>query len=1054
MITIVISGMLIAAIASVFITGINQSGSTTERTKETTDAQLISSYLVRDAQQAGATNPQTGVTDTTTGIGIATSNTAGCTTTGTVFLQFGWVDRASTGSGSYHFAEYSWVSGTNNIVHTTCTGSPASSPASLTIASTIASSPVVKCTTNNVLSTCSTPMPDSVSVTFTATNTPVASTSPYTYTLTAALRAVSSTSIQTSTAALITLGPCPGVTVGGALAEARVQGDAFIKGTDPNTCINDTGFLTAFDASGTFVSPTVTDPLASLTPPSTGGLTTRTNTSCSGTAQPGVYTNQLSVSLLSSCTFASGVYIFQKGLSVSTFASISSGAGGVFFYFPGTATFSASSLVTVSLSPMTTGAYAGISIWQAGSTALTIGNGAVSNINGTLYAPNAPVTFTNGSISFSIYTIIASSVSFTNFTYVNIGPPAPPLVINAGTTFPAWTVGQPYPGPTLTGTGGLGQLQWSLGSGGVPGLTIDQDSGVVSGTPTTAGSFTETVKLDDSFGDPEVQQTFPVTINPKPTVTTASLPNGNKNVAYSQTLAATGGTGVLTWSLSAGTLPPGLNLNTSTGVISGTPTTIIKSSFTVMVVDAAGASGTKALSITIGTPPTLTSVSPSSRGQGAAGQTLTVTGTNFQAGAVVSFSGTGITINSTTVNSSTTITLNVTIASNATTGARNVTVTNPDTGTITLTGGFTVNAGPTVASLSPSSRAQNTTSTITVSGTGFVSGAVVSFSGTGITINSTTVTNSTTITLNVTVASGAATGARNVTVTNSDGGVGTLTGGFVVNASPTVTGVSPSSRAQNTSSQTLTITGTNFQAGAVVSFSGSGITINSTTVNSATSITLNVTIASNATTGARSVTVTNPDAGTFTLSNGFTVNASPTISSLSPATRLQGASNQTITVTGTGFQSGAVISFSGSGITINSTTVNTSTSITLNVSIASNATTGARSVTVTNPDGGTYTLNNGFTVNAPPTITSLSPSTAARNSFFKTITVNGTGFQAGAVISFSGSGITINSTTVNSSTSITLNINVSGSATTGARNVTVTNPDGGTFTLSNGLTIT
>jgi prepilin-type N-terminal cleavage/methylation domain-containing protein len=878
LITIVVSGMLLAALASVFVTGINLSGSTTERAKETDDAQVLSSFLVRDAQAAGATNPQTGVTDTTMGIGVATTNTSGCTTTGTVFLQFGWVDQPASASATYHFADYSFAS-PSNIVRTTCTGVPAASPGSATIATTIASTPVVKCTTNNVLGTCSTPMPDSVSVTFTATNAPAASASAYTYTLTAALRPSRSTPSLSTTAALITLGPCPGVTVGGILAEARVAGDAFIKGTDPNSCINNSGFLTAFEASGTFVSPTVTDPLAGLTPPSTSGLTTRTATSCSGTAQPGVYTNQLSVGFLSTCTFASGVYIFQKGLSVSTIASISSASGGVFFYFPGTATLSASSGVTVSLSPLTTGPYAGISIWQAGSSTLNIGNGAVSNVNGTIYAPNAQVSFSNLSISFSIYTIIASSVSFSNGTYVNIGPPAPPLVINSGTTFPAWTVGQPYPGPTLTGTGGLGTFQWSMS--GVPGLSIDQNSGFVSGTPTTAGSFTATVVLNDSFGDPQVQQTFPVTINPRPTVTTASLPNGNKNVAYSQTLAATGGTGVLTWSVSAGTLPPGLNLNTSTGVISGTPTTIITSSFTVTVTDAAGATGSKALSITIGTPPTITSLSPSSRGQGAANQTIIVTGTNFQSGAVVGFSGTGITVNSTSFTNSTHLSVNVTVAANATVGARDVTVTNPDTGTYTLSGGFTVNAAPTVTSLSPSSRGQGASSqTITVTGTNFQNGATASFSGSGITVNSTSFTNSTHLSVNITVAGNATAGAYDITVVNADGGIGTLSGGFTVNAAPTVTSLSPSSQAQNTSNHTITVNGSGFVSGASVSFSGSGITVNSTTFNTSSKITLSVSVSSSATTGARNVTVTNPDGGSYTLTNGFTVISPFTISSV------------------------------------------------------------------------------------------------------------------------------------------------------------------------------
>jgi hypothetical protein len=61
----------------------------------------------------------------------------------------------------------------------------------------------------------------------------------------------------------------------------------------------------------------------------------------------------------------------------------------------------------------------------------------------------------------------------------------------------------------------------------------------------------------------------------------------------------TGGTGALTWSISAGTLPAGLNLNPINGVISGTPTAAGTSSFTVGVQDAGGLSDTQALSITI-----------------------------------------------------------------------------------------------------------------------------------------------------------------------------------------------------------------------------------------------------------------------------------------------------------------------------------------------------------------------------------------------------------------------------------------------------------------------
>ena len=82
-------------------------------------------------------------------------------------------------------------------------------------------------------------------------------------------------------------------------------------------------------------------------------------------------------------------------------------------------------------------------------------------------------------------------------------------------------------------------------------------------------------------------------------ITTVSLPNGNIGKAYSQALSATGGTTPYTWAIASGTLPAGLSL--LSGVISGTPTTAnsTPTPITIKVTDSAGASITKALSITI-----------------------------------------------------------------------------------------------------------------------------------------------------------------------------------------------------------------------------------------------------------------------------------------------------------------------------------------------------------------------------------------------------------------------------------------------------------------------
>src|SRR5204863_238363 len=87
--------------------------------------------------------------------------------------------------------------------------------------------------------------------------------------------------------------------------------------------------------------------------------------------------------------------------------------------------------------------------------------------------------------------------------------------------------------------------------------------------------------------------------NPAPAVSTASpLPAGTVGTAYSQTLAVAGGTAPFTWSVSAGALPAGLNLNAA-GVLNGTPTTAGTSNFTVKVSDSVGAGSTKAVAVTI-----------------------------------------------------------------------------------------------------------------------------------------------------------------------------------------------------------------------------------------------------------------------------------------------------------------------------------------------------------------------------------------------------------------------------------------------------------------------
>lgn len=80
------------------------------------------------------------------------------------------------------------------------------------------------------------------------------------------------------------------------------------------------------------------------------------------------------------------------------------------------------------------------------------------------------------------------------------------------------------------------------------------------------------------------------------------LHDGVIGTAYSETISAQGGVSPYTFAVVSGSLPAGLSLNTSTGVISGTPTTAGTSSFTIKATDTNGSTGTTNFSITVAAP--------------------------------------------------------------------------------------------------------------------------------------------------------------------------------------------------------------------------------------------------------------------------------------------------------------------------------------------------------------------------------------------------------------------------------------------------------------------
>jgi hypothetical protein len=157
-------------------------------------------------------------------------------------------------------------------------------------------------------------------------------------------------------------------------------------------------------------------------------------------------------------------------------------------------------------------------------------------------------------------------------------------------------------------------LKFALSATHAPGITLQysadnmpsgaslQTDNIFRWTPIASqvGTYPN-IYFQVSDGTSVASQYITITVTNSVTlmITTSSLPNGSVGTAYSQTLAATGGSSPYTSKITSGTLPTGLSLSSS-GVISGTPTTAGgPTSITFQVTDNTGTSATSSLSITI-----------------------------------------------------------------------------------------------------------------------------------------------------------------------------------------------------------------------------------------------------------------------------------------------------------------------------------------------------------------------------------------------------------------------------------------------------------------------
>jgi VCBS repeat-containing protein len=445
----------------------------------------------------------------------------------------------------------------------------------------------------------------------------------------------------------ITLNSATGVLSG----TPTVQGSfpITVRATDTNTCFTDSAYtLTIACQTITVTNPGVTTGTVStafsqsftqtgahgtavFTTSSTlpAGLTLAASGLLSGTpTQSGSFPINVTVTDANGCTGVNATYTLVIGCQVITVTppAVTTGTTGSPFSQVFTQTGAVGTPVFSTASTLPTG--------------FTL-NSSTGQLSGT----------TNQHTSFSIVVTVTDGNTCTGTSA------AYPLTINCQTitvTNPSTTTGTvaTFFSQQFTQTGAIGGATFSTASTLPAGLTLHGATGVLDGTPTQSGSFPITVTVTDGNGCTGISATYTLVIACNVITVTSPANNlGTAGSAFSEQFTQTGGNGTIAWSVT-GSLPGGITLNTSTGVLAGVTTTTGTFPITVTATDANTCTGTSAtynLTISCQTI-TVTNPGVNSVAAGAAfDQTFTVTGIL----GTVTWSSTGtlptgITLNSTT----------------------------------------------------------------------------------------------------------------------------------------------------------------------------------------------------------------------------------------------------------------------------------------------------------------------------------------------------------------------------------------------------------------------
>uniref|UniRef100_UPI00190035FE beta strand repeat-containing protein n=1 Tax=Prolixibacter bellariivorans TaxID=314319 RepID=UPI00190035FE len=560
-----------------------------------------------------------------------------------------------------------------------------------------------------------------------------------------------------------------------------------------------------------------------------------------------------------------------------------------------------------------------------------------------------------------------------------------------------YTKGNAITSLSPTSTGGT-VASYSVSPALPAGLSLNATTGVISGTPTAiTATATYTVTATNSVGSATAN--ISITVNDIAPVFGYATPltYTRGTVISSQSPTSTGGT-VVSYSVTPA-LPVGLSLNTTTGVISGTPTAITATAIYTVTGTNTGGSATAQISITVNdVAPSISYSSPQTYTKGTAIASLSPTSTG---GAVVSYSVSpalpaGLSLNTTTgVISGTptaimaTATYTVTAMNTGGSATAQISITVNDVApSISYSSPQTYTRGTAIASLSPTS----------------TGGAVVSYSVSpalpaGLSLNTTTGV------ISGTPTAITATATYTVTATNTGGSATAQISITVNDVAPSISYSSPQTYTKGTAIASLSPTST---GGMVDSYSVSPALPAGLSLNTTTGVISGTPTAITATT-TYTVTATNTG-GSATAGISITVNdVAPSISYATPQTYTKGTVITALSPTSTG---GAVVSYSVSPALPAGLSLNTTTGVISGTPTAV-AATATYTVTATNT-GGSATAQISITVNdVAPSISYATPQTYTRGMAIASLSPTSTG---GTVVSYSVSpalpaGLSLNTTT-------------------------------------------